>query len=108
MISSRIISIATKQGIIPFDISSIDILPIPHATYRLTPTGGVNSPIARLTIMTVPRWIGSIPSCNATGANSGVKMYSADVESRKHPAIHSTIFTIMKKITVHPPVTFSM
>ena len=58
----------------PFVISSILISPMPHATYRLTPTGGVNRPMARFTIITVPRWMGSMPSCSATGANSGVKM----------------------------------
>ena len=47
-----------------------------------------------------------MPSCSATGANSGVKMYSAEVESRKHPAISRTMFTMMKKMIELPPVTF--
>ena len=82
-------------------------LATPQATYKFTPTGGVNRPMARFTIMTTPRWIRSMPSAWATGTNSGVKMYRAEVESRKQPAISKMMLTIRKKITVEPPVTLS-
>ena len=79
----------------------------PQATYRLTPTGGVNRPMARFTIMTTPKWMRSMPRAWATGTNSGVKMYSAEVESRKQPAISRIMLTIRKKTMVEPPVMLS-
>ena len=69
---------------------------IPQATYKLTPTGGVTNPIARFTIITTPRCTKSIPKLFATGTKSGTNIYNADVESKKHPAIKSIIFTIIK------------
>lgn len=60
--------------------------------------------MARFTIMTTPKWIRSIPSACATGTNNGVKIYNAEVESRKHPAIRRMMFTIIKNTTVLPPV----
>ena len=79
----------------------------PQATYRLTPTGGVNRPIARLTIITTPQVDQVDAQGLATGTNRGVKMYRAEVESRKHPAISRMMLTIRKKMMVEPPVMLS-
>ena len=63
--------------------------------------------MARLTIITTPRWMRSTPRAWATGTNRGVKMYRAEVESRKQPAISRMMLTMRKKIMVEPPVTLS-
>ena len=53
----RPISKAIKNGMIFFTRSANGILPIPHATNRFTPTGGVIKPMARLTTMMIPKWM---------------------------------------------------
>ena len=37
------------------------------------PKGGVNVPIMRLSTMTTPKWIGSIPTDTSRGASTGTK-----------------------------------
>ncbi|MOA07072.1 hypothetical protein D3C78_1267500 [compost metagenome] len=44
------------------------------ATNSTEPTGGVISPIPRLTIMIIPKCTGSIPSELVTGKSTGVKI----------------------------------
>ena len=51
-----------------------ETFPNPQATYKFIPTGGVNKPIAKFTIITTPKWIGSIPKVNATGINNGTNI----------------------------------
>ena len=100
MTTSRISREAIKSGITALEISFKLTSATPQATYKLTPTGGVKRPIARLTTIVTPRCTRSIPRALATGTNNGVKIYNADVESKKHPAIRRMIFTIIKKMIV--------
>ena len=64
---------ATK-GSTALDMSFNDTSAIPHPTYRLTPTGGVTSPIAIFITIIHPRCTASIPRLAATGKRIGTKM----------------------------------
>ena len=95
---------AAIKGSTATDISFKLHFAIPQATYKLTPTGGVTNPMARLTIITTPKCTKSIPKLFATGTKSGTNIYNADVESKKQPAIKSITFTIIKNMILFPPV----
>lgn len=58
MINSTIV-IAIMNGIIAFDSSSRLNPDMLDPTNRFTPTGGVMKPIAKATIIIIPKWIGS-------------------------------------------------
>ena len=45
---------------------------MPLATNKLIPTGGVTKPIARLTTIITPKWVGSTPTFNTIGKKIGV------------------------------------
>ena len=47
------------------------------------------NPIARLTTITMPKWIGSTPNCTAIGNKIGASTIIAGVVSIKHPTISS-------------------
>ena len=55
VITNRAIMFAIRSQIIAFVICSIEILAIPQPTKRLTPRGGVDIPMARLTTMMIPK-----------------------------------------------------
>ena len=65
-------------------------------TNRLTPTGGVTCPMARLTVATIPNATTSYPSALHTGSMIGIKMYIAEFASIKHPAIRKITLTIRR------------
>ena len=44
------------------------------ATNRLTPIGGVTNPIARLTTIMIPKWIGFMPTAVTIGRRIGVRI----------------------------------
>src|SRR5205814_7218466 len=56
---------------------------------RFNPNGGVYMPMLRLTVMTMPKWIGLMPTAWTSGSNSGVRMRIAAGGSRKLPMIRS-------------------
>ena len=85
----KVVSIATKNGIIALEIASIERPEIPDPTNKLTPNGGVMNPIAKLTTMIIPKWIGSIPMFTAIGSKIGVKIMIAANVSIKQPTINS-------------------
>src|SRR5699024_4738886 len=66
------------------------------ATNRLTPTGGVTCPIARLTVAITPNATRSYPRALHTGIMIGIKIYIAEFASIKHPAIRKMILTIKR------------
>jgi hypothetical protein len=47
--------IATKNGTVAFARDSIDKPDIPEPTNRFTPTGGVINPMAKFTIIIIPK-----------------------------------------------------
>src|SRR5207244_7557064 len=63
---------------------------------RFSPNGGVNMPIAILAVITMPKWIGSMPTDFTSGMNKGVSTRIAEVGSRKHPTIKRTILMAMR------------
>ena len=70
------------------------------ATNKLTPTGGVTCPIARLTVATIPKATKSYPSALQNGSIIGIKIYIAEFASIKHPAIKKITFTIKRCATL--------
>ena len=64
---------ATKNGMADKAIFSNGTSAMGEATNRQTPNGGVARPILRLTVMMIPKWIGSIPILCAKGNKIGVK-----------------------------------
>ena len=57
----------------------------------LSPNGGVNMPIDRLTVMMMPKWIRSTPMALTIGSSSGVKTRIADDGSSTQPTTNSKI-----------------
>jgi len=84
---------AKRKGSIALVICSSFISPIAHAMKRHTPTGGVVSPITRLSTMITPKWSGSTPILFIRGSNTGVKIISEAVVSMNVPTISKSIFT---------------
>ena len=103
MTRSRTTKQDNTNGSTATDIVLRSILPTPQPTKRFAPTGGVINPIARLTIITTPKCTRLMSNANATGIKSGVKIKSADVESRKHPATSRMRLTIRRKMMTFPP-----
>ena len=69
------------------------------ATNRLTPIGGVTNPIARLTTMITPNWIGSIPMASTIGRRIGVRIRIAGVVSMTIPTISRNMLMISRIAT---------
>src|SRR5699024_2004066 len=74
VINNKTMIDAIKNGIIALDKSNNDDPEIPLATYRFKPTGGVNKPIAKLTVIKTPNAVGSISKWIITGNNIGTKI----------------------------------
>src|SRR5688572_31132975 len=68
----------------------------PEVTNRFNPTGGVTMPISMLTVMIIPKWIGSMPSAVAIGNMIGAKISTTDVASMNMPATSSSRFSMIK------------
>ena len=66
---------------------------MPQATNRQMPTGGVSMPMARLTTMSTPNWIGSTPICGVRAASTGTSRIRAAVVSMMQPMISSPAMT---------------
>ena len=75
------------------------VLAIPTPTNKTEPTGGVQRPIQRLSIKTIPKWVGSIPSSVTMGRKIGVKINTAGVASINTPTANK-IRLIIKRITI--------
>ena len=82
---------ATKKraiiGMACLAISMTDTSVSELATKRLTPIGGVTKPMARLTTMITPNWIGSMPIASMIGKSIGVRIKMAGVVSITIPTI---------------------
>ena len=69
------------------------------ATNRLTPIGGVTNPIARLTTIMIPKWIGFMPTAVTIGRRIGVRIRIAGVVSMTIPTIRrNTLITRIRTI----------
>ena len=90
-------NINSKIGTIAFIICSIGVFPTAEAMNKFTPNGGVIKPIAKLTTIMTPKWIGSTPASTAIGNKIGVSIAKAGIVSIKAPTtnkntlIHSKI-----------------
>ena len=67
---------------------------IPTPTNKTDPTGGVQRPIQRLSISTIPKWVGSIPKAVTIGRKIGVKISTAGVASIKTPTANKITLII--------------
>ena len=72
--SIKIIIAETMNGRTPIDNLPIDVPDIPAATNRFNPTGGVNNPIAKLTVMKTPKTVGSTSMTSMIGKRIGTKI----------------------------------
>lgn len=64
----------TINGIAFFAILVIGIFVSEFATNRLVPMGGVTNPMARFTVITTPKWIGSTPYYCTMGSMIGARI----------------------------------
>lgn len=90
--SINITNMAHKNGVIDFTSSSRDTSATPVATNKLAPKGGVQKPIAKLTVIMTPKWTGSIPIPWTIGSKIGVRMIMEAIVSMNIPTIRSIIF----------------
>src|SRR5690554_3972035 len=74
VINNNTIIATIKNGTMPRETDSSEELDIPLATYKFNPTGGVNNPIAKLTVIKTPKTVGSTSRCIMTGSNIGTKI----------------------------------
>ena len=78
---------------------SILIFATAAPTNRLQPYGGEHKPIARLTDMITPNWIGSMPRVCTVGSNRGAMTIIAGTVSRNSP-MTSKIALISSKMMI--------
>jgi len=76
-----------------FSIGRLNILEIIN---KFSPNGGVNIPIARFTVKTIPKCIKLIPNDSAMGATTGAIIRTAETGSKKHPIINNMKFNRIK------------
>ncbi|MBA7617398.1 hypothetical protein ES703_24712 [subsurface metagenome] len=74
----------------------MDVLAILQPTKSTLPTGGVHSPMQRLSTMTMPKWMGFIPSWTTTGRKMGVKINTAGVISMNVPTMSRNTLMISR------------
>src|SRR5699024_8442684 len=84
----------------PLITSSILNFAVLAATNKLTPTGGVINPTAKLNIIIKPKCIGSTPISIANGNKIGVKITIAAKASITKPTISKNKFKSNKIITL--------
>ena len=89
VINISVAIIRIRKGMIPLITLSNVVSPTRDATKRFTPSGGVMKPIARLTTMMIPKWIGSTPREVTTGNRMGARIIIAHSVSMKQPTIRS-------------------
>ena len=87
-----------SQGRIAMVVRSIDRLAMRASTNSTIPSGGCRSPIIRLSVITTPKWIGSMPTLRITGISTGTRMLMAAIVSRKQPTTSSRRL-IMSRMT---------
>src|SRR5699024_8534114 len=74
VINNNTMIATTKNGMMPRETANKFDPDIPLATNKFSPTGGVNNPIAKLTVMKTPKTVGSISKCKITGSKIGTNM----------------------------------
>ena len=75
------------------------VFAIPTPTNNTDPTGGVQSPIQRLSMRIIPKWVGSIPKEVTMGRKIGVKISTAGVASINIPTANR-ITLIINRIMI--------
>ena len=99
VIRRRATIMAMNRGRSGFRTLEILVPAIAHPTKRTVPTGGVHKPMQRLKTRMIPKWIGSMPNCTATGRKIGVKIKTAGVISMNMPTIRRKML-INKRMTI--------
>src|SRR6187200_3180542 len=82
---ARLTSSGTSHGRIAIVVRSNESPATRASTKRTIPIGGWSRPIIRLSTLTRPKWIGSMPSWVAIGSRIGTRIVIAAVGSRKQP-----------------------
>ena len=68
--------------------------PMPEATNRFSPSGGVMKPIDSTQITTMPTWVGSAPTVYITGSSTGTRIRIAARVSMNMPTKSRKTITI--------------
>ena len=90
-------TIAAKSGSIFFAVLSSVVFPTAQPTKSAEPTGGVQRPIARLKMRTIPKWTVLIPNCCTTGSRIGVMIMMSGAISMKHPRTSRSRLMMMRR-----------
>jgi len=85
VINNTITTFAKMKGKIALLIFSMDSPEIMEEANKQQPTGGVASPVIKLTHMKIPACNGSIPNISKTGNKTGVTIIKAGMESINMP-----------------------
>src|SRR5699024_1081360 len=88
---SNAIIIAINSGKLALTILSKGTFPTAEETNKLTTTGGVMKPIAKLTTIMTPKCIGSTRNTVETGNRIDVKITIAAIVSIQEPTINKNI-----------------
>src|SRR6476620_6296473 len=70
------------------------------ATKILMPNGGVKHPILRFAVMTMPKWMRSMPAALTTGRRIGVSSRIAGAGSKKMPTSSRNTLTMKSSIAL--------
>ena len=89
----------SANGIAFMDISSIVAPPMPDATNRFSPNGGVWKPTASAATMTTPKCTGSTPRLYMIGSSTGVRIIIVARVSMNMP-------TNSRKAMIRPQITY--
>ena len=90
--------IPTKKGTMARLSCSIDTFDMLLATNKLTPSGCVQKPIAKLTVKMTPKTMGSTPNAVATGKIIGVMIMIDEIVSMNIPMTRSSTLINSKTI----------
>ena len=94
VINIKTIRSGIKNGRTALHISLNDIFAMSETMNNPNPTGGVKSPINKLSTITTPKWIGSILNLIRIGMTIGAIIIRRGVGSKMQPAIKRKIFKI--------------
>lgn len=87
------------KGIVALLTDNTSIFAIDEATNRFRPTGGVRTPILKLTAIMTPNKIGSIPNAKMVGKKIGVKIIKIETASKNIPAISRIMLMSTSTVT---------
>ena len=95
VITSRMAIMTAHMGSINLTIFVKGVSDMLEDTNSVIPTGGVLMPIARFTVVMIPKCTGFTPYCCTRGRSMGTARIIAGVESKKVPRTRKIMFTMI-------------